>query len=53
MAGAGDEMAPGAVGRGLMRASHADREHAIETLKDAFVAGRLTKEELDALAGRA
>jgi hypothetical protein len=37
----------------LMRASHADREHAIETLKDAFVAGRLTKDELDALAGRA
>jgi hypothetical protein len=34
-----------------MRASHADREQVIEVLKDAFVYGRLTKDELDARAG--
>ncbi len=48
-----DEMAAGATGRGPMRASHADREQVIEVLKDAFVHGRLTKDELDARAGRA
>ena len=53
MAGRGDEMAAGAAGRGPMRASHADREQVIEALKDAFVQGRLTKDELDARAGRA
>jgi Domain of unknown function (DUF1707) len=52
MAGPGDEMAAGAAGRGPMRASHADREQVIEALKDAFVDGRLTKDELDARAGR-
>ena len=52
MAGPGDEMAAGAAGRGPMRASHADREQVIEALKDAFVHGRLTKDELDARAGR-
>ena len=52
MAGPGDEMAAGATGRGPMRASHADREQVIEALKDAFVHGRLTKDELDARAGR-
>ena len=36
-----------------MRASYADREQAIEALKDAFVHGRLTKDELDARTGRA
>jgi hypothetical protein len=36
-----------------MRASHADREQVIEALKDAFVLGRLTKDELDARAGQA
>ena len=50
--GAGDEKA-GAQGRGHLRASHADRERAIETLKAAFVQGRLTKDELDARAGQA
>ena len=50
---AADEMAAGAVGRGPMRASHADREQAIEALKDAFVHGRLTKDEFDARAGQA
>jgi hypothetical protein len=48
MAGRGDEMAAGAIW-----ASHADREQAIEALKDAFVQGRLAKDELDARAGRA
>jgi len=45
MTGPGDEMA--AAGRGQMRASDADREQVIGTLKVAFVQGRLTKDELD------
>ena len=53
MAGPGDEMAARAASRGSMRASHADREQVIEALKDAFVLGRLTKDELDARAGQA
>jgi Domain of unknown function (DUF1707) len=53
MADPGDEIAASAAGCGPMRASHADREQAIEVLKDAFVHGRLTKDELDARAGRA
>jgi hypothetical protein len=44
---------PAAAGRGRVRASHADREQAIETLKTAFVHGQLTKDELDARAGQA
>jgi hypothetical protein len=32
--------------------SHADREHVIETLKAAFVQGRLTKDEFDARTGQ-
>jgi hypothetical protein len=47
MAGPGDEMAAAAAARGHLRASHADREHVIDTLKAAFVQGRLTKDELD------
>ena len=42
-----------AAGRGHMRASHADREHVIDTLKAAFVQGRLTKDELDQRVGQA
>jgi hypothetical protein len=42
---------PGASGRRHLRASHADRERVIGTLKAAFVQGRLTKDELDARAG--
>src|SRR5215472_18113388 len=38
---------PAAAGRGHLRASHADREQVIGTLKAAFVQGRLTKDELD------
>ncbi|MGP7996434.1 MAG: DUF1707 domain-containing protein [Streptosporangiaceae bacterium] len=40
-------------GGGRLRAGRADREQVIETLKDAFVQGRLTKDELGARAGRA
>jgi Domain of unknown function (DUF1707)/Domain of unknown function (DUF4190) len=36
-----------------LRASTADREHAIEVLKAGFAEGRLTKEEYDARAGGA
>ena len=42
-----------AAGRGHLRAGHADREHVIDLLKAAFVAGRLTKDELDTRAGQA
>ena len=52
MAGPGDETAGGARGRGHLRASHADREQAIEVLKAAFVQGRLTKDEFDARVGQ-
>ena len=38
--------------RGHLRASHADREHVIGTLKAAFVQGRLTKDELDLRIGQ-
>ena len=44
---------PAAAGRDRLRASHADREQVIDTLKNAFVHGRLTKDELDARAGQA
>ena len=40
-------------GYGRMRTSRADREQAIDTLKAAYVQGRLTKDELDARAGHA
>jgi uncharacterized protein DUF1707 len=53
MAEPGDEIAQGASGRGRLRASHADREQAIETLKDAYIQGRLTKDELDLRVGHA
>ena len=44
---------PAAAGRDRLRAGQADREQVIEALKDAFVQGRLTRDELDARAGRA
>ena len=47
-----DQM-PAAAGCDHLRASHADREQAIEELKNAFVQGRLTRDELGARAGRA
>jgi hypothetical protein len=51
-AGPGDQMAA-AKGSGHIRASDADREQVIDALKDAFVRGRLTKDELTVRAGRA
>ena len=51
-AGPGDQMAA-AEGRGHIRASDADREQVIDVLKDAFVRGRLTKDELSVRAGSA
>jgi Domain of unknown function (DUF1707) len=51
--GPGDETSVPAAGHGRLRASHADREQVIDALKAAFVQGRLTKEGLDARAGRA
>ena len=46
MGGPGYEMAAGD-GRGRLRASHADRERVIGTLKAAYVYGLMTKDELD------
>jgi len=46
---AGAQNTPG----GHLRAGDADREQVIDALKVAFVAGRLTKEKLDAGVGRA
>ena len=50
MAGPGDEL--GAAGRGHLRASHADREQVIGTLKTAFVQGMLAKDEFDLRVGQ-
>ncbi len=50
MVGPGDEIAGG---RGHLRASHADREQVVGTLKAAFVAGMLAKDEFDLRVGRA
>ena len=41
-----------AAGRGHLRASHADREQVIGTLKAAFVQGMLAKDELDLRVGQ-
>jgi Domain of unknown function (DUF1707) len=49
----GDDRAARPAGRGRLRASHADREQAVEVLQDAFVQGRLTKDEFDSRVGRA
>jgi Domain of unknown function (DUF1707) len=51
MAGPGDEIAAGA-GGGQLRASRADREQVIGTLKAAFVQGMLAKDEFDARVGQ-
>jgi len=42
----GDDAAAAARGLGNLRASHADREQAIDTVKAAFVLGQLTAGEL-------
>jgi DUF1707 SHOCT-like domain len=51
-AGPGEEQAAAVAGHGHMRASQADREQMIDTLKDAFVEGRLTKDEFDTRIGQ-
>jgi hypothetical protein len=48
----GHEKAAGAAAHGHFRASHADREQVIETLKAAFIQGRLTKDELELRVGQ-
>ena len=48
-AGRADETAGG---QGQLRASHADRDQAIDVLKAAFVQGGLTKGEFDLRVGR-
>jgi hypothetical protein len=54
MAGPGNEIAAAAgQGRGELRASHADREQVIGTLKAAFVQGMLAKDEFDQRVGQA
>ena len=52
-AGPGDRGAAGATGRGRLRASDADREQVIDTLKAAFVQGWLTRDQLGVRAGQA
>jgi hypothetical protein len=52
MAGPEDEMAAVTGGRGHLRASHADREQVIGTLKAAFVRGMLAKDEFDLRVGQ-
>ena len=44
---------PAVAGCDRLRAGHADREDVIETLKNAFVHGRLTKDELNLRVGQA
>jgi Domain of unknown function (DUF1707) len=53
MAGPENEIAAGAEGRDHLRASHADREQVIGTLKAAFVQGMLAKDEFDLRVGQA
>jgi hypothetical protein len=53
MAGPGDEIAAQAGSHGHLRASHADREQVVGTLKAAFVHGRLVKDEFDLRVGQA
>jgi Domain of unknown function (DUF1707) len=49
----GNEIAAAAGGYGQLRASHADRDEAVDLLKGAFVQGRLTRDELDARVSQA
>ena len=51
--GPGEPGTAAAMGRGGLRASDADREQAIDTLKAAFVQGWLTRDQLGARAGQA
>src|SRR5258707_10469291 len=52
-AGPGERGAAGAMGRGRLRASDADREQVIDTLKAALVQGWLTRDQLGVRAGQA
>jgi Domain of unknown function (DUF1707) len=52
MAGPRDDKAAPVTGRSHLRASPADREQTIDTLKAAFVQDRLTKDEFDARIGQ-
>jgi Domain of unknown function (DUF1707) len=52
-AGPGERGAAGAMGRGRLRASDADREQVIDTLKTAFVQGWLTRDQFGVRAGQA
>ncbi|MDE2566833.1 MAG: DUF1707 domain-containing protein [Burkholderiales bacterium] len=47
----GDEIAAAGEGCSHLRASHADRDQMIEVLKDAFIQGRLAKDEFDLRVG--
>jgi hypothetical protein len=49
----GDDQAARRAHQSRLRASHADREQVIHTLQDAFVQGRLTRDEFDARIGHA
>jgi hypothetical protein len=53
IAGPGNEKAAALAGCSHLRASHADREQMIDTLKAAFVQGRLTKDEFGERIGQA
>jgi hypothetical protein len=53
MAGPGDEITAGAAGHGRLRASHADREQVVSTLKAAFVQGMLDRDEFGQRVGQA
>ena len=48
-----DQIAAAARASSRLRAAHADRDRAIDTLKAAFVEGRLTKDELVMRVARA
>jgi hypothetical protein len=52
MTGPGDEVETAAGGPGGLRASHADRERAIDAVKAAFARGQMTMGELDARVGQ-
>jgi hypothetical protein len=52
MAGPRDEQAATPTGRGHLRASPADLEQTIDTLKVAYVQDRLTKDEFDGRIGQ-
>jgi Domain of unknown function (DUF1707) len=49
----GDHRAARRASRSQLRASHADRDQVVDTLKDAFVQGRLTRDEFDTRMGHA